>query len=169
MCRQLSLRASEILSLICLSLIVPSLAGCGGVVGETPKAASASVVRTEATSTPVPMPFPAATPTSNTVMPADMSLNLGMGSSAYAPLIGNATLPGLSFVPVTPCRIADTRNPAGPFGGPFLQGNAAARAIAIPSSACSIPNTAQAYSLNITVVPHGPLGFVTAFPCGQPQ
>jgi hypothetical protein len=98
-----------------------------------------------------------------------MSLDLGMGSSAYAPLIGEAALPGLSFVPVTPCRIADTRNPAGPFGGPFLHGNAAARAIAIPSSACSIPNTAQAYSLNITVVPHGPLGFLTAFPCGLPQ
>jgi hypothetical protein len=98
-----------------------------------------------------------------------MSLNLGIGSSAFAPLIGDAALTGLSFVPVTPCRIADTRNPAGPFGGPFLHGNAAARAIAIPSSACGIPNIAQAYSLNMTVVPHGPLGFLTAFPCGQPQ
>src|SRR5437763_16780766 len=81
----------------------------------------------------------------------------------------SGTLTGLSFVPVTPCRIADTRNPAGPFGGPFLQGNATARAFAIPSSACGIPNTAQAYSLNMTVVPRGPLGFLTAFPCGQPQ
>src|SRR5205807_1680317 len=26
---------------------------------------------------------------------------------------------GLRFVPVTPCRVADTRNPNGPFGGPF--------------------------------------------------
>jgi hypothetical protein len=24
------------------------------------------------------------------------------------------------FVPVTPCRVADTRNPAGPLGGPAL-------------------------------------------------
>ncbi|HEY2232835.1 MAG TPA: IPT/TIG domain-containing protein, partial [Candidatus Angelobacter sp.] len=72
-------------------------------------------------------------------------------------------------MPVTPCRIADTRNPAGPFGGPFLHGQAAGRAFAIPSSACGIPNTAQAYALNMTVVPHGPLGFLTAFPCGQPQ
>jgi hypothetical protein len=72
-------------------------------------------------------------------------------------------------VPVTPCRIADTRNPTGLFGGPFLHGNATARAFAIPSSVCGIPNTAQAYSLNMTVVPHGPLGFLTAFPCGQPQ
>jgi len=98
-----------------------------------------------------------------------ISLNGGKGSTASAALTVDSTLTGLSFVPVTPCRIADTRNPAGPFGGPFLQGNAAARAFAIPNSACGIPNTAQAYSLNMTVVPHGALGFLTAFPCGQTQ
>ena len=97
------------------------------------------------------------------------SQNGGTGSTASATLTVDATLTGLSFVPVTPCRIADTRNVAGPFGGPFLPGNAAARSFAIPSSACGIPNTAQAYALNMTVVPHGPLGFLTAFPCGQPQ
>ncbi len=73
---------------------------------------------------------------------------------------------GLTFVPVTPCRVADTRNPAGAFGGPALVGNAT-REFDIPNSACSIPSTAQAYSVNATVVPHGFLGFLTAFPCGQ--
>jgi hypothetical protein len=97
------------------------------------------------------------------------SLNGGTGSTASATLTVDPTLTGLSFVPVTPCRIADTRNPAGPFGAPFLHGQAAARAFAIPSSLCGIPTTAQAYALNMTVVPHGPLGFLTAFPCGQPQ
>jgi hypothetical protein len=97
------------------------------------------------------------------------SLNGGTGSTASATLTVDPTLTGLSFVPVTPCRIADTRNPAGPFGGPFLQGQAAARAFAIPNSTCGIPNNAQAYALNMTVVPHGVLGFLTAFPCGQPQ
>src|SRR6185437_13264791 len=38
-----------------------------------------------------------------------------------------------------------------------------------PNSSCAIPSTAQAYALNITVVPHGVLGFLTAFPCGKPQ
>jgi hypothetical protein len=28
---------------------------------------------------------------------------------------------------------------------------------------------AQAYSLNVTVVPHGPLGYLTTWPTGQPQ
>jgi hypothetical protein len=72
---------------------------------------------------------------------------------------------GLRFIPVNPCRVADTRNATGPFGGPFLTGQASARAFAIPSSACNIPATAQAYSINVTVVPHGSLGFLTVFPC----
>lgn len=75
-------------------------------------------------------------------------------------------LPGLHFVAVMPCRVADTRNPAGPFGGPFLTANSS-RSFNIPASACDIPVDAQAYSVNMTVVPKGPLGFLTIFPCGQ--
>jgi len=74
--------------------------------------------------------------------------------------------PGLRFVPVAPCRVADTRNPAGPFGGPFITGGTS-RGFAVPNSSCNIPATAQAYSINVTVVPKGPLGFLTMFPCGQ--
>jgi hypothetical protein len=72
---------------------------------------------------------------------------------------------GLRFKPVTPCRVADTRNANGAFGGPFLAGQAPARSFVIPNSACGIPATAQAYSVNMTVVPHGLLGFLTVFPC----
>jgi hypothetical protein len=72
-----------------------------------------------------------------------------------------------SFIPVAPCRIADTRNPAGPFGGPFLHGGGT-RSFVIPSSSCGLPASALAYSLNVTVVPHGILGFLTMFPCGEP-
>ncbi len=76
---------------------------------------------------------------------------------------------GLRFVPVTPCRVADTRNPNGPFGGPFI-GGGTSRAFAVPSSSCSIPANAQAYSINTTVVPRaGALGFLTMFPCAQSQ
>jgi hypothetical protein len=35
------------------------------------------------------------------------------------------------------------------------------------STTCSIPAAALAYSLNITVVPQGPIGFLTAYPTGQ--
>jgi hypothetical protein len=91
-------------------------------------------------------------------------LNFGGGSCAMG--FNPQTPSGLTFVPVTPCRVADTRNPAGAFGGPALVGNTT-REFDIPNSACNIPATAQAYSVNATVVPHGFLGFLTAFPCGQ--
>jgi uncharacterized repeat protein (TIGR01451 family) len=72
----------------------------------------------------------------------------------------------LGFVPVTPCRIADTRNANGAFGGPSLAAQGT-RNFAIPSSACNIPASATAYSLNIAVVPRGLLGFLTVWPAGQ--
>jgi hypothetical protein len=39
----------------------------------------------------------------------------------------------------------------------------------IPQSSCGIPSSAQAYSLNMTVVPQGPLSYLTTWPTGQPQ
>jgi hypothetical protein len=93
-------------------------------------------------------------------------LNSGGGSCAMG--FNSQTPTGLTFVPVTPCRVADTRNPAGAFGGPFIAAQGT-REFDIPNSTCSIPATAQAYSVNVTVVPHGVLGFLTSFPCGQPR
>jgi hypothetical protein len=74
----------------------------------------------------------------------------------------------LSFYATTPCRISDTRNPAGTFGGPAVT-PAQIRAYPIPSSACGIPASAQAYSLNATVVPAGPLAYLTLWPSGAGQ
>jgi hypothetical protein len=74
----------------------------------------------------------------------------------------------LQFYPLAPCRVLDTRNPNGTFGGPALTGGTS-RSFPIPSSPCEAPSTAAAYSLNVTVVPHGPLGYLTAWPTGQPQ
>jgi hypothetical protein len=69
-----------------------------------------------------------------------------------------------SFTPITPCRVADTRNPTGPFGGPMLTGGTA-RVFAIPSSPCMGGVTgASAYALNVTVVPQGPLAYLTMWP-----
>ena len=74
----------------------------------------------------------------------------------------------LHFIPVTPCRVADTRNSDGTFGGPALQANTL-RDFPIPQSACNVPSTAAAYSLNVTVVPKGLLGYLTVWPSGQSQ
>jgi hypothetical protein len=79
--------------------------------------------------------------------------------------------PGLRFVPVTPCRVADTRagqGTTGNFGPPTMAGNTT-RTMQIPAGRCNIPTTAQAYSLNFTVAPQGVFGFLTTWPTGQSQ
>jgi parallel beta-helix repeat protein len=75
---------------------------------------------------------------------------------------------GLYFVPVAPCRVLDTRNAAGPFGGPSIAGQTT-RSFVIPSGACGIPSNAQAYSMNVAVVPQAGLGFLTVWPTGESQ
>jgi hypothetical protein len=79
---------------------------------------------------------------------------------------------GLYFFSLAPCRVVDTRSVggsglSGAFGPPSL-GGGATRDFPMLSSSCGIPLVAEAYSLNITVVPPGPLGFITAWPAGQP-
>ena len=75
-----------------------------------------------------------------------------------------ATAP-LSFVAITPCRLVDTRvgfGFTGAFGPPALA-PFVERTIPVPSSSCGVPKSA-AYSLNFTVVPHGPLIYLSAYP-----
>src|SRR5882757_343101 len=86
-------------------------------------------------------------------------VGIGLGSNASS---------GLRFIPVAPCRVADTRNANGSLGGPMLAAGSA-RSFVIPSSSCNIPATALAYALNFTVVPPAPLGFITVWPTGQAQ
>ncbi|HLJ49942.1 MAG TPA: FG-GAP-like repeat-containing protein [Bryobacteraceae bacterium] len=82
----------------------------------------------------------------------------------FAPPAGNA----LAFYPVTPCRVADTRGTNGQFGGPPL-GASGTRSFTVPQSACNIPSTAQAYSLNMTAIPPAPLTYLTTWPAGHAQ
>lgn len=74
----------------------------------------------------------------------------------------------LHFIPVPPCRVADTRSAEGPFGAPYLAGGAS-RVFVIANSTCGIPASALAYSLNLTVVPMTSLEYVTLWPTGEPQ
>src|ERR1035441_11044232 len=67
---------------------------------------------------------------------------------------------GLSLFTVTPCRVVDTRQPPG--SPPITSLN-----VDISASACGIPSTAQADVLSVTVVPPGPLGYMTLWPQGQ--
>ena len=100
---------------------------------------------------------------------------IAVNSSTHSVYIPNASGNNLSviggnaklqFVPVAPCRVVDTRNPNGTFGGPALQADSV-RNFPIPQGACGIPSTAAVYSLNVTAVPPGPLSYLTIWPAGQ--
>src|SRR5215472_2668572 len=43
------------------------------------------------------------------------------------------------------------------------------RQVPIPSSSCHVPSNAGAYSLNITAVSPGSLGYLSVWPAGQPS
>lgn len=70
-----------------------------------------------------------------------------------------------SYYPLTPCRIADTRGPAGVNSGPIL-GNNSSRDFQIRSK-CGVPTTAKAVSLNITTVGATAQSFLSVWPSGQ--
>ena len=70
---------------------------------------------------------------------------------------------GLSLYNVVPCRVLDTRLPA---GAPPVTGTTD---VAVSSSVCGIPSAAQAFVFTVTAVPAGPLGYVTLWPQGQAQ
>src|SRR5206468_10577115 len=76
--------------------------------------------------------------------------------------------PALAFYPLAPCRVADTREARGPLGAPCWSAGQI-RDFPVLRSPCGIPANAQAYSLNFTVVPRGPLAYLTTWPAGQAQ
>jgi uncharacterized repeat protein (TIGR03803 family) len=78
--------------------------------------------------------------------------------------ITNTPPAAYQFVTVTPCRLVDTRpdhGGSGPIQGGTFQ------TFPIPQEGgCNIPATAAAYSLNVSVVPLGGLGYLTMWPAG---
>ena len=73
---------------------------------------------------------------------------------------------GLQLVPITACRLVDTRQPDGPFGGPPIQGGTS-RSFPVPQGGCGIPSNAGAYLLNVSVIPLPRLGYLTVYPTGE--
>jgi YVTN family beta-propeller protein len=71
----------------------------------------------------------------------------------------------LQFVPLTPCRLVDTRQ-----GSPIQGGTS--QSFSLPQQGtcgASIPSSAAAFSLNVTALPMGRLGYLTAWPTGEDQ
>lgn len=97
------------------------------------------------------------------------TLHLSLLGAAAALLISSAAEAAgpFQFFSVTPCRIVDTRNAPGPTGGPAL---AAGSTRNFPiAGQCGVPTTAQAATLNVTIVGPTADGFLSIWPFGTPM
>ncbi len=85
---------------------------------------------------------------------------VGGGGGSPPPPVSAAT----TFHTLTPCRLLDTRNAAGPLGGPPL-GGAGQRTFTLPNT-CGVPSGAVAVSANVTVVNSAAQGDLIVYPSG---
>jgi len=81
---------------------------------------------------------------------------------------------GLRFKSLDPCRLMETRpeynfqNRVLPFGPPFLNASETRTFVPPLSTVCTVPSTAKAYVLNVTVIPRGTgVDHVTVYPAGE--
>jgi hypothetical protein len=93
-----------------------------------------------------------------------LSLVLPARSATLAVVNLDAPPAGADFYTLPPCRVLDTRNPTGAYGGPALSAGAE-RSFAL-AGRCGIPAGARALSVNVTVTAPTQAGFVRAWPGG---
>jgi hypothetical protein len=119
------------------------------------------------TSTPAAVGNPiTATPDTTTSYWVRASNSCGVADSGTVRIgVVDSPTTSASLYIVTPCRLMDTRGPAGPFGGPSLA-NLATRNIAVAGS-CGIPADAKAVVANITAVAPATTGFLAFYPTGS--
>ncbi len=86
------------------------------------------------------------------------------GSSGTLSQLVNPIPSPQQFVAVTPCRLVDTRKTGG-----AIPGRSSRDFPVLQEGGCNIPSSAAAYSLNVTVVPQGTLGYLTIWPTGEGQ
>jgi uncharacterized repeat protein (TIGR03803 family) len=90
--------------------------------------------------------------------------NYGSSSGSFSQIV-NPVPVALQYVSIAPCRLVDTR-PHNGGSGPIPGGTA--ESFVVPQlGGCNIPTTAAAFSLNVTAVPPGPLGYLTLWPTGE--
>jgi Immunoglobulin I-set domain/PKD-like domain len=90
------------------------------------------------------------------------------GCSAMSSKMVTILPPGCpgKFFTLVPCRVVDTRDAVGPWGGPALVGGAAREFTIV--GRCAIPSSARSVSLNVTVVLPTTSGYFTLYPGGTP-
>jgi hypothetical protein len=93
-----------------------------------------------------------------------VSLSSPVGAAvAYAQATGRIHDPG-NYFSVTPCRVLDTRGPAGDYGGPALVAGQS-RAFTL-AGRCGIPASATAVAVNLTVTQPSAQGNLRLYPAG---
>jgi hypothetical protein len=90
--------------------------------------------------------------------------NVMSSGQDFAVFADNAKDPPTSFYTVTPCRVVDTRNPNGPFGGPALAANST-RVFTVGGQ-CGVSTSARSVSFNVTVTGATVQGSLKLWPGG---
>jgi hypothetical protein len=104
----------------------------------------------------------AAVPSDQTVVVGASYSSGGVTATASKTVMIINSMGAADLYVVTSCRLVDTRNPAGPLGGPALS-SGVQRKFTLTGK-CGIPSTAKALVLNITVVGATGSGYVSLFP-----
>ena len=96
-----------------------------------------------------------------------VAFRVGPDGNVYYAAIGTGRIYRINYAgnlnTVAPCRILDTRDPPGPWGGPPLGG---ADRTFVVAGRCGVPATARAVSVNLTVVQPTADGFLSIYPAG---
>ena len=111
--------------------------------------------------TPTVSNTPTATFTPSSTPTGPILTNTPTATPTRTPTSGPALA---GYYTLTPCRVADTRDPAGPYGGPALSAGAT-RNFAM-AGRCGIPAEADAVALNVIVTQPTAPGFLTLYPAG---
>jgi hypothetical protein len=99
----------------------------------------------------------------------DLAADGSVHSATFGPLWSFATPAapqGGDLYTIAPCRVLDTRDPDGPFGGPALTAGQP-RSFAL-AGRCGIPATARAIVANLTAISATATGNIKAYPGGVP-
>ena len=120
------------------------------------------------TSSPTPTRTPTAVPGTSTptpVVPTPTPTRTPTTTPSVTPTLTPVGVPGARFYTLTPCRIADTRLPNGPQGGPALVAGAV-RNFGV-GGICGVSPTAKSVAVNVTVVNATAIGNLTLYPAGS--
>ena len=95
--------------------------------------------------------------------PGPQAVTLAKSVTVLVPPASPGSPAPVGFYTLSPCRLVDTRNTAGAFGGPALAASST-RLFPVTLSGCGVPPDAKAISVNLTVTGSAAAGYLTVYP-----